>query len=78
MGKLLIFPNQKHSEQNVKGKKNRRKISCKIKFINVCFVKMCATQKNAQKKVARVLFAGEGVGGSMPATKDTEYCTCRN
>lgn len=39
---------------------------------------MCATQKNAQKKVARVLFAGEGVGGSMPATKDTEYCTCRN
>ena len=51
---------------------------CKVQFINVFFVKMCATPKNAWKKKRKGLFAGEGVGGGMPVTEDTKYCTCHD
>ena len=72
---MFLF-NQKHVAENFKSGNCRK--GCKVQFINMFFVKMCATPKNAWKKKRKGLFAGEGVGEGMPVTEDTKYCTCHD
>ena len=62
-GKFQKWKLQKRLQSSV-----HKHVFCK----NVCNSKKCVEKKR------KGLFAGEGVGGGMPVTEDTKYCTCDN
>ena len=67
---VMFLQIHRHSEQNIKLEITKK--VCKVRLVNrVCFPKILEQTPNmCWKKFARVLFAGEGVGGGCTYQKE--------